>query len=796
MEPRASPFLVTSFVWEPQPGRYALTAVALAAARLSHGREASFIDPAGIEPFYDESQALIGRANLVAPYKPRVDVVVVGHAYAPPGADVDRLLVRVRLGDFSKALSVTGDRLWIREGNRWGSSAPRHFSRMLLTQERALRSAENPVGLDPAAIPVEGRLSLPNFEPAAGSYSAVLGPIPAAAPSRRNVLSPAGAQWLTALELGQRPGPVPEGLNFAFFNVAPLDQQVGDVPAGSAIVLENIHPREPVFTSRLPPVGPAFVAVDPRSSRRLELRARCDTVWVDGDRELAMLVYRATCEIERPDQPFVVGAEIERPPPLPAVPTGGLLITQQGSLQPAAALPFGGRPPHDARGQWAGAPAGVQGPQSWPRHEMAQAYASPNAPAQPIRDEPTNPLASPSSYPPPPPPPGAQMPGPRLPPVAPPPAMHAPPGTATQQISPQMPPAIEEPPRRERAITSEILLPQNEALPFQQSPEGWDTNTQDLEDTPGAGSAHETQPPPPMAGSDLPFGAMPKAPAPPAFVSAGVAEAAGGELDPVTNRGPSALARKKLAPRGVAGPVPDIGPTPSPDLPPKPEPAQPVTNGSGAPTGPVAIAIPALGGRSGGLGVVSAPRVDTSKSMLDAETTTDHGSSLTPRSEPPPTEAPKTEPPATEATPEPMREDLDLEEAAAVRAELTMRGAVKSEVLFKHRLEDATWVKVERQHLKAIDEKAQESDMSLLDRYDDAYVEAQNRLFQAPIGEIEFARLQVAKETGRLANLLEELGLSRADLMRLERVWRRRQKADAELADRLEDEMERLRKEG
>ncbi len=783
---------MTSFVWEPQPGRYALTAVALAAARLSHGREATFVDPTGIEPFYDESQALIGRANLVAPYKPRVDVVVVGHAYAPPGADVDRLLVRVRLGDFSKALSVTGDRLWIRDGNRWGSSAPRHFSRMLLAPERALRSAENPVGLDPAAIPVEGRLSLPNFEPAAGSYSAVLGPIPAAAPSRRNVLNPAGAQWLTALELGQRPGPVPEGLNFAFFNVAPLDQQVGDVPAGSAIVLENLHPREPVFTSRLPPVGPAFVAVDPRSSRRLELRARCDTVWVDGDRELTMLVYRATCEIERPDQPFVVAAEIERPPPLPAVPTGGLLVTQQGSLQPAAALPFGGRTP-DARGQWgAGAPGGAQGPASWPRHEMAQAYASPNAPPQPIREEPTNPLGSPSSYPPPPMAPGPQAPGPHIPAPPPMPGMHAPPGTATQQLSRQAPPAAEEPPRRERAITSEILLPQNQALPFQQSAEGWDTNTQDLEDTPGVTPSRETQPPPPGAGSDLPFGALPKAPPPPPFVAP--VEAAAGDLEPVTHRGPSALARRKLVPRGVAGPVPDIGVTPSPELPPKPEPAPQVTNGSGGAAAPVAVPIPALGGVRGGLGV-QAPRIETPKTMLDAETTTDSGSEA-PVIDAPKAEAPRTQPPATEAAPEPMRDELDLEECAAVRAELGMRGAVKSEVLFKHRLEEATWVKIERQHLKAIDEKSQEGDMSLLDRYDDAYVEAQNRLWSTPVGEPEFARLQVAKETGRLANLLEELGVSRADLMRLERVWRRRQKNDASLADRLEDEMERLRKEG
>ncbi len=730
-------------------GRFAVTAVAVAAVRLAHGREAAWIDPTGLEPFHDESQASIGRANLLAPYKPRVDVVVVGHAYAPPGADVDRLLLRVRLGDFAKAISVTGDRLWLRDGARWGSSPPRTFSRMLLVPERALRSAENPVGLDPAAIPIEGRLALPNFEPAAGSYSAVLGPVAATAPARRNLLAQGPAQWVAAHEMGQRAGPVPEGLNFAFFNMAPADQQLGDVPAGSALVLENLHPREPVFTSRLPIVTPSFVATDTATGRRLDLRGRCDTIWVDGDREIAMLVFRAMGEIERPDVPLHVHAELDRaPPPVPApAPPGNMLVTQQGAVMAApTGLPFAGRPPLSSS---------ASGPASWPRQELGQAYADP---PQSVRDDVTAPLRD--SYPPPPPP-------------------------------------------RERAITAEILLQDDQAaLPFQsdQGPaDQWDTHV--LGDTPGLQRqetmevVRETLPPGPDTDASLPFpdrGADRGGLDPGAAAWAGGAAARSGvgvspPQAPIPHpEPPPPRVEPRLAPKGSPGPLPDIGPTIPPAVPPKPAPAPPEPAAPrSSPKRPLAISIAALkpqgaalssapeeGGRLGGA-PEDAPRTDST---------------------PPPAAAPE---PVEEAPPPPpLRDELTLEECAAVRAELSHKGADKTLVLDKHRLVDATWARIEREHLKAIDEGSRSGQTDILDRYDDAFVAAQDALRGRPVDEAVYARLQVARETGRLANELEELQIARADLLRLDRVWRRRQKSDPALAERLEDEMERLRKEG
>jgi hypothetical protein len=732
----ASPFRVTSFVWEPQPGRYGLTAVAVALAKLGHGREASWIDAASVEPVHDEAQAQALRANLVAPYKPRVDVVVVGHAYAPAGADADRVVVRVRLGDFSKALSVTGDRLWSRETGRWGSSPARPFSQMLLAPERALRSAENPVGLDPAAIPVEGRLALPNLEPAAGAFSTIIGPVPATAPSRRNALSAAGAAGVTALELGHRAGPVPEGFNFAFFNLAPLDQQIGDVPLGSAVVLENLHPREPVFTSRLPAAAPALRAVEAATGRALDLRARCDTVWIDGDREVVLLVFRGTTELLRPDVSLSIDVALEAAPRLAQAPAhAGLLTTQQGGMPAGPTLPFGPS-------------RGVQPPPSWPRHELAQAYA-PSA-SSAVSDEGTHPLSD-GSYPPPPPP-------------------------------------------RERAITAELELPAMKAgLPFQGTrggdPDTWDTHTQDLTDTPSSPPElprHETlevvttrgtMPPPPASHEVLPF---------PAPKPIAVTEAAPGshafapestqDLEPATNKSP-ARAAKRLLPKGSPGPIPDVGPTLVPVLPPKPEVDDATSPPEPAPDAVrLAVAVPALAP----LAVLARPPAEAA-----------------PAPSPAPPRAPSAEPPEERAEPEPPpppppRETLTLEECAAVRAELSLKGADKAQVLAKHRLSDASWSKLEREHLKAIDEASQTGNLELLDRYDDAYVAAQDAL-RTPIDEKKYASLRTAREKGRLARALDEAGVSRAELMRLDRVWARRMQADKALGERVDAELERLK---
>lgn len=778
MDGASSQFRLTSFVWESQPGRYVLTVVAHATAKLVQGQEAHWSRSHEDYPLgYDDAQAASARMNLVAPFKPRADVVVVGKAYAPPGSDADRLLARLRIADFAKAVSVTGDRLWMRnEAGRWGSSAPRPFSQMLLSGERSLRSAENPAGLDPAGLPVEGRLALPNLEPVAGSYSAVLGPVPPSAPSRRNLLSPHAVAWVGALEMGRAPGPVVEGLNFGFFNLAPADQQLAEITPGSAVVLENLNATHSMFTSRLPSTVPRVRGTDPASGRPIEPQLRCDTLWIDGDREIAWLVFRGTVDLMRPDLPVSLSLDVERWQPaatLTPSTTQSLLLTQaQTATTSGPPLPFAG-PRGPAFGVYA-----------QPDPRLAPSFGSPAAGA--VRDEITADLPEKGSYPPPP--------GPK------------------------------------RSITSEILVDaQNQALPFGGA--DWDS-TGDLEVTNTAGlprqdtaeiesatpihPARSTEPPPPpsMPGG-LPFGSQ----------SPNSVHASGPpSVTALLDRGretavPETLPRKRLSPRGSPGPIPEIGETPAPELPADLEPdAPPAMLGRGPSVLDIQAPPPPLTAEPAGVASVSATEPGSEPAMAsELSDPTPPAPAVGPPLPPPSTSvdlddtplpdapeaaaeasapsappvAPAPEPPPA-PEPEPLREQLSLEEAAAVRAELSQKGADKSAVFERFRLLDSAWPKIEREHLMAIDEANKSGDSSLLERYDDAFVSAQDRLRTA-IDGLLYARLSVARETGQIGQVLEELGVARGDLMRLDRVWRRRLSSDAGLRERVEDEMERLR---
>ncbi len=925
---------------------------------------ASFVAPEELPLGYDDTQTLVARLNLLAPFKPKLDVVVVGKAYAPPASEADRLIARIRIGDFSKAVSITGDRLWMRDGARWGSSPPRPFSQMLLAPERAIRSAENPVGLDPAAIPVEGRLAMPNLEPAGGSFSAVTGTVAPTAPSRHNLLDAAGVYWVAALEAGRAPGPLPEGFNFQFFNVAPQDQQVVNISPGDAVVLENLHPMHPVFTTKLPSVLPRIVGVDGTTGSTFEVPIRCDTVWLDGDRETAWIVYRGTAAIARPDQPLALRVEVDqykRPEPQ-QLSTSTMLQTQQGGGH--AVMPFAGghssAPAYGAYGQYAqpqqaglqrpiasevtselpaegsyppppprhitqeieleapvaeapgGLPFGGGGfdhrsvartepgwagngfaasPPGYPRglapqptmalelptrhetmppappsmalpfspsalaveptapHSIRTLYvqrASPGPipeigptpapviafvmrePAPPSMSELTaqptllsvskQPAAAPPAAPPmvappapvappivpttPPPAPVAPPTVPTTPPPAPiaPPAMPSapPPAPVAPPIAPTTPPPAPVAP----PIVPTTPPPAPVAPPIVQTPPAT-----------VAPPATPSAPPPPV--SALPS-ASPSAPvAPPVLSALSAIPVAPPVLSPpripMAPPVPSAPMRVDEAPHSARVPPPAPSVPAAIVVPPSLRPATltpaPSTDPPMPPPLPKPSAVP--------LNLVPPPKPNRPVDAASAEPKVSEPApppiAAQPAAQPPPAPLPSQSnasfaddptPPADEpfgevappAQPTPAAEPAPpkLEDAAALRARLSFKDADKVAVLAQFGLDDASWTTLEREHLKAIDEASQAGDNTLLERYDDAYLEALNQL-RGVIDELGYARLQYARESGSLGTTLEELRVQRNDLMRLERTWRRRLAANKELAERVEDELERLR---
>jgi hypothetical protein len=321
------PFRVGTLLWEAQPGQRSLTVMVKATFLLVPDGEAVPApdqDPIGDDRHWEESAlgSLFRPADL-APLKRRVDISLVGHAYAPGGEPVDSLTARLRVGDFIKTLEIQGDRLWITGAAGLVVGAPIPFVQMPIRYERAPLSPENPVGIDVDAPPSLGSPARANLDrvegprapvpaPARGSVppgrpgSATAPPAPAMGfgpitptwKPRRKLLDEAGLFWAYGVaSQGGTAGTAPTGFNFEFFNAAPRDQQIDMLRAGSMIELDNLSREHPRLTTQLPAIRPQVFRIDPRSGRPEEIILRCDTLWIDADRGVAVLTFRGLHDV-------------------------------------------------------------------------------------------------------------------------------------------------------------------------------------------------------------------------------------------------------------------------------------------------------------------------------------------------------------------------------------------------------------------------------------------------------------------------------------------------------------------
>jgi hypothetical protein len=337
---------VEKIVWRPGHGGFAFTVVCKATFELRP--DASPLAPAqepilAADVYTAESGALALASDLV-PFKKRPEVLVVGHAYAPEGTAVPSLVARIAVGEIDKAIQIVGDRSIDRYG-RLGNPTP--FTCMPLVWERAASGLDmsNPVGRptgDAARAHAAGRATAPNLLPAGvrlTSHSDVVqpvgfGPVAPMWPSRAAFLHRHYSWWNPSRwhEL-----PLPADIDLEYFNAAPPDQQRAQPFGEEAIYLEHLHPRFPRLSTRLTPVTPT--AVVDHGSGPQPLHLRCDTLVIDADRGLAMLVWRAHVLLDYPDRPgrvIVLG---------PAAPTAALhgwapgASMAEATLLPAAFMP-------------------------------------------------------------------------------------------------------------------------------------------------------------------------------------------------------------------------------------------------------------------------------------------------------------------------------------------------------------------------------------------------------------------------------------------------------------------------
>ncbi|WP_437693854.1 DUF2169 domain-containing protein [Sorangium sp. So ce176] len=315
------PLPVASLLWQPRPDAWMLTFACKATFALRPGEsplapEQEPLREADAHWRDDPAFSLYASTDIV-PIRPRADVVLVGHAFAPGQVPVRSLVARLSVGEIDKPIEVFCDRSFTKEGAlREGQP----FARMPLLWERAARGADaaNAVGIAAGARDAYGAHRLPNLVPPGTAISGPedviepvgFGPIAPSWPARRSRLGRHAAAFASGE--WQR-SPLPADLDASYFNAAPPDQQVAALRGDERIVLENLHPELPRLATRLAGErAQAFVERPGQAAQPVALRP--DLLWIHTDRALCALTWRGQIPLAHPHEAGAVRVSLVSAP--------------------------------------------------------------------------------------------------------------------------------------------------------------------------------------------------------------------------------------------------------------------------------------------------------------------------------------------------------------------------------------------------------------------------------------------------------------------------------------------------
>jgi hypothetical protein len=263
----------------------------------------------------DGDPALVRYESDLVPFKPRTDLLCVGHAHAPGGQPVTTLSVRFGLQERRKEIRVVGERRLRMVGLTPEIGPPAPFTTMALSYSRAFGGAdpEDPDGMGLCPTNPHGRgfarkagaqqgRPMPNLEDprrpltnlAEPGPPAGFGPLGRTWQPRRALAGTYDERWQT-----QRAPALPGDFDYGYFNGAPPDQQVaGYLRGDETLWAENLHPELARLSVRLPGVRIRgfFEAAEDLADDKVvglrELRLRLDTVWLDMEALRLVLVWR------------------------------------------------------------------------------------------------------------------------------------------------------------------------------------------------------------------------------------------------------------------------------------------------------------------------------------------------------------------------------------------------------------------------------------------------------------------------------------------------------------------------
>jgi len=267
--------------------------------------------PTGDEPYLDddEGQSSPRYESDCAPFKPRTDLLLVGSCYPPGGVPVPVSRATFGIGPYRKTIGVIGDRE--QKGLLKGKSEPAPFAKMEVRYENAFGgtdSKRNPVGKGWGKSDVDGKAIqlMPNLEDPNNLIKSGrdrpdpvgFGPIDRRWEDRFRQTGTYKGDWLKT-----RFPALPDDFNWGYYNCAPLDLQPPYIRGDEEVFAENLHPKHAVYRSTLPGLRiRVFLqekpATEGASPAFREVPMNLDTVWVDMDEELVVLVWRGLTEVK------------------------------------------------------------------------------------------------------------------------------------------------------------------------------------------------------------------------------------------------------------------------------------------------------------------------------------------------------------------------------------------------------------------------------------------------------------------------------------------------------------------
>lgn len=250
----------------------------------------------------------------VVPIRPRADVVVVGHAFAPDAAPVRSLVARLVVADIDKSVEVWCDRWFTPDGVLHEAA---RFTKMPLLYERAGGGPDttNPVGMRHDERDAYGKREVPNLQPHGVMLSSPtqvvepvgFGPVAPSWLARRSKLGRHASTWT---EESLHAQPLPQDIDASYFNAAPRDQQTATLRVGERIVLDNLHPEHRHLVTNLAGQQPQGLVERPgRPPQSAPMRA--DLLWIHTDRGLCTLTWRGQISIEHPREAGVVSVTLD-----------------------------------------------------------------------------------------------------------------------------------------------------------------------------------------------------------------------------------------------------------------------------------------------------------------------------------------------------------------------------------------------------------------------------------------------------------------------------------------------------